>query len=445
MMIGPSIRRLTALICVGLALVACSSTAKPIGSTVKGTRIAVLDQANDKNNDFIKEAVPDTKPQLAPNFENAAWPQAGYDAAHVLPNAGLGDHPREVWRVDVGNGSDSDYKLLARPVVSHGHIYTMDARGLVTAFETAKGHQLWEFNSTPEDQEDTIGGGIGVDGDTVYATTGFGEVIALGADNGKVKWRHSLQKPVRAAPTIADGRVYAVTIDNEMTVLDAGNGDVMWHHNGIAESATLMGASNPAVEGDSVVIAYSSGEIYNLRAENGRVSWNYALSAATQGGALPGISDIRGLPVIDHDRVIAVSHSGHAASIDHRTGDRNWEADIGGINTPVVSGDTVFILSNDNQLVALSRESGRVLWGHELQKLSDPKKKDSDKVSWAGPVMAGSRLWLTNSLGQLVSFSAVDGKQIDSIDIDKPSYIAPIVADRTIYVVTDNGELLALR
>jgi len=425
------------------ALTACSSTAKPIGSTVKGTRVAVMEETKGATPD---KDLQDTKPQLLPVFENAAWPQAGYDAVHVMPNAALADHPHEIWRADIGNGSDSDFKLLARPVVSHGLIYTMDSRGLISAFETKNGHEVWEFNTTPEDQEeDTMGGGLGVDGDTVYATTGFGEVIALSADNGKVKWRHSLMKPVRAAPTIADGRVYGVTIDNELTALDAGTGDMLWRHNGIAESATLMGASNPAVVGDSVVIAYSSGEIYNLRAENGRVSWNYALSTATQVGALPAIADIRGLPVIDRDRVIAIGHSGRIASIDHRTGDRDWETDIGGINTPIADGDTVFILSNDNQLVALTRESGRIIWVHELQKRADPKEKDSDKLSWTGPILAANRLWLTNSLSQLVSFATDDGNQVDVIDIGDPSYITPIVADRTIYVVTNKGELVALK
>lgn len=424
-------------------LAACGGNGAMKGSTVKGTRIAILDESKTISAD---KELQGTHPELSGVVNNAAWPQVGYDTAHVMPNASLSEHYKEVWRSDIGDGSNSDYKLLARPVVSQGRIYTMDSRGVVSAFEVTEGDNLWTTDTSPEDhKEDTIGGGVAIEGDTLYATNGFGEVLALSIADGKIKWRHSLMNPVRAAPTIAGGRVYAVTIDNELSTLDAHTGELLWQHRGISESATLMGASSAAVVNDSVIIAYSSGEVYNLRAENGRASWNYALTTTAQVGSLPAIADIRGLPVIDNDRVFAVSHSGRTAAIDHRTGDRDWEVDIGGVNTPVVSGDTLFILSNDSQLVALARETGRVIWSQQLQTLEDPTDKESDRVFWTGPVLADNRLLLVNSLGQLVAFSADNGVQMDLLDIGDPSYVAPIVADKTVYIVTDNGELVALR
>lgn len=414
-----------------------------IGSTVKGTRVALM--KNTKTIEADKD-LQGQKPELPDAVANTAWPQAGYDTAHVLPNVDVATHPKEVWRSDIGEGSDSDFKLLARPVIADGRVFTMDAQGLVTAFDEKTGSSLWSFDTTPEDRdENEIGGGLGVDGDTVYATTGFGEVLALQVSDGKVKWRRLLTNPLRAAPTIADNRVYAVSIDNELQALDARTGEELWHNNGISESATLMGASNPAVVGDSVVVAYSSGEIFNLRAENGRVSWNYALTTPTQVGALPAIADIRGLPVIDRGRVFAISHNGRMAAIDHRTGDRGWETDVGSINTPVVAGDTIFVLTNDGQLVAIARESGRIMWVHDLQHLEDPEDHDSDPVFWTGPVLGGSRLWLTNSMGQLISFSPNDGSQVEAIELEDALYIPPVIAGNTIYVVTDNGYLVALR
>lgn len=426
-----------------LGLGACSGNNNKIGSTVKGTRVAIMDHSKSLQAD---SAVASMKPELPAVVNNDAWPQAGYDSSHVLLHANVGDKPREKWSTSIGQGSSDDFKILARPVVKDGMIFAMDAEGNVTAVAAGDGDVKWNFDTSPEDRDQpAIGGGIGVEGATVYVTTGFGEVIALDAASGKVKWRHSLQNPIRAAPTISGGKVYAVTIDNQLSALNAATGDVEWQHHGITESATLMGASNPAVVGDSVVVAYGSGEIYDLRAENGRVSWNYGLTTPTQIGALPAIADIRGLPIIDRGHVYAISHSGRMASIDQRTGDRAWEADIGGINTPVVAENTIYILSNDGQLIALARDSGRIMWVNELQKLSDPEDKDSDPVFWIGPVLGGNRLWMTNSLGELVSFSPEDGKPIASLDVGDAVYVPPVIANGTIYVVTDNGELVALR
>jgi outer membrane protein assembly factor BamB len=423
-------------------LTACSDNNK-IGTTIKGERLAVIEQAKTISPDKEFEGV---KPTLSQEIVNLSWPQGGYDSEHAMPRAQASAHPRIVWETSLGEGSNADFKLLAEPVVSRGVVYTMDAEGLVSSFDAKNGKEKWERDTAPQDDENpAIGGGLAVDGDTVYATTGKGFVCALQAKTGEIKWRKALLKPLRAAPTVADGRVYVVSIDNELNALNAANGEILWHQSGIAESATLMGASSPAVQGDFVAVAYTSGEIFSLRVQNGRMSWNYSLASPAQAGALPAIADIRGLPVIDRGRVYAISHSGRFAAIDQRSGDRVWEADIGGINTPVVNGDSVFVYGGDGQLIALARENGRAIWVAPLPQHIDPNDKTSDALVWAGPVLAGEKLWMVNSQGVLASFSPEDGSPADTVDLGAPLYLPPVVADRTFYIVTDEGTLVALR
>ncbi len=422
---------------------ACDTEGNKIGSTIKGTRVAVIEQTKTLEADKDMGGV---KPTLPHMIVNMSWPQSGYDSEHAMPYAELSPHPHIVWKQSIGEGSSSDFKLLAHPVVDKGIIYTLDAQGLVRAINAKTGQVKWEYDTTPKGSDDkAIGGGLAIDGGTLYVTSGFGDVFALDAGKGSVKWVKSLLKPLRAAPTVADNRIYVVSIDNQLSALSAATGDVLWHQEGIAESATLMGASSPAVSGDSVVVAYNSGEIFDLRVQNGRVSWNYSLSAATQVGALPAIADIRGLPVLDRGRMFAISHSGRMAAVDLRTGDRVWENEIGGIDTPVVAGDTVFVYGGDSQLMALSRDTGRVMWVKPLAKHVDSSDKDSDRLVWTGPVLAGERLWMVNSLGMLASFSPNDGAPIDSIDLGAPLYLPPLVVDQALYIVADDGTLIALR
>jgi len=424
-------------------LAACAGDANKIGATVKGERVAVLEQASVLEADPGLEGTAPSFPRAIINF---SWPQAGYDSEHVLPSVQASTAPHVLWKADIGEGSSSDYKLLAHPVADRTTIYTMDAEGRVRAFDIITGRLKWERNTAPENSEDpAMGGGIAVDGDTLYATTGFGDVCALDVKTGAITWRKALLNPLRAAPTVADNRVYVSGIDNDLNAMSAANGDILWHQAGIAESATLMGASSPAVQGDFVAMAYNTGEIFGLRSQNGRISWNYSLAAPAQIGALPAIADIRGLPVLDRGRVYAISHSGRIAAIDQRTGGRVWENDIGGIDTPVVSGDMVFVYGGESQLIALTRDSGRPLWVASLPKREDPRDKDSDSIVWTGPILAGEKLWMVNSEGKLVSFSPQNGQKESEIDLGEPVYLSPIVVDRTFFVVTDHGTLIALR
>ncbi|MEI7610686.1 MAG: PQQ-binding-like beta-propeller repeat protein, partial [Rhodospirillaceae bacterium] len=204
-------------------------------------------------------------------------------------------------------------------------------------------------------------------------------------------------------------------------------------------------AVSPAADANALVAPYSSGEVTAIRVENGRPLWQDNLASVRRSGALSGLSDIRGLPVIDRGLVFAVSHSGRTVAIDERTGARVWEAEIGGVNTPWPAGDYLFLVSNDNELVALQRETGHIRWAKPLERLEDPENKKSTPVVWAGPVMAGDRLWLVGSNETLISLSPADGAILSTLELPHRSYLAPVVAKATLYVLTDDGTLVAYR
>ncbi len=411
---------------------------------IEGERIAVLQPARRTVMD-AQMADPASMSLPEPAII-ADWPQSGGTPTHRMDHHALGDTLSRVWSSDIGSGSDKSYKLLATPVIARSTVYTMDSRGSVSAFSAVDGDRLWTQDTTPEKADsDAIGGGIAFDQDMIYATTGFGEVLALRAQDGAIVWRRSVEKPLRAAPTVADGRVFVIDIENTTHAIDTKTGLILWHHKGIAENATLLGASSPAVNDATVVVAYSSGELFGLRSQNGRVVWSEVLSMARKTGALPAIADIRGLPVINDGRVYAISHSGRSIALAERTGNRLWDADVGGINTPAVTGNVLYTVTLRNELVAMDRQSGGIIWTKQLAQREDDEDRDSDPVTWWGPVLANGRLWLTNSLGELVAFSAMNGSESFKDEYASSFSLPPVVADKTLYLLSDSGDLMALR
>src|ERR1700743_777397 len=98
-----------------LALAACGPDAK-IGSTVKGKREAILLQSHKVEADKDLNA---TKPVVPPIDVVKEWPEPGYNAAHKPPNAAIEPKPQEIWSAGIGEGSDSDFKLLSQPVTGN--------------------------------------------------------------------------------------------------------------------------------------------------------------------------------------------------------------------------------------------------------------------------------------------------------------------------------------
>ncbi|MEM7070589.1 MAG: PQQ-binding-like beta-propeller repeat protein [Pseudomonadota bacterium] len=180
-----------------------------------------------------------------------------------------------------------------------------------------------------------------------------------------------------------------------------------------------------------------------LRTTNGRVLWSDTLTAARQLEGLSNFSDIRGMPVIDRGLVLAISFGGRMNAIDMQSGSRIWSKRIGGVQMPWVAGDFIFVVSNDNELVALLRDNGAIRWVRPLQKWTDEDQEE--RVAWSGPILANGQLILVNQIGQMVFISAKDGTINQTFNIGASLRTLPIIAQNTLFILDENGSLRAWR
>ncbi len=406
-----------------------------------GDRIAVLRSDSVIEADPRLAGVPIVLP--AP-IDNSDWPQPGGTPDHAIGHVALGEGTRRQWTANVGAGSDRNHRMLSPPVVAAGRVYAMDARCRVTAVDAENGERVWSVDLTSERGKGGFGGGVAFAGGILFAATGCGQVVALDAARGEEIWRRDARAPSRGAPTIYDGKVFVTTLDNRLEAIDARTGEPLWTHTGMAEIAGILGSASPAGGGGLVIVPYSSGELFALRADNGRMVWGDSLAAVRRSDVVSELADIRGLPVLYQGLVIAASHSGRAAGIDARSGNRVWDQDYGSINMPWVAGEFFYLVTTDNQLIAAQIADGRVRWARSMQAFRNPERRE-DRVVWAGPILAGGRLVLVSSLGQAVFLSPQTGEELGRIDLPARTVIPPVVAGRTLYILSDNGTLSAYR
>lgn len=445
------LRRLIAIlpaIAFALALGGCDTLKDWFSSgdkktKLKGERIPVLIADRSIKPD---SRIQDLAVELPKAQDNPDWPQSGGNPAHDMQNLALGEELKQIWRSSIGSGKSNEWKHLAAPVIGDGRIYTMNTDAVVRAFDPKDGSRLWETDMKPEGDvgKGDVGGGLAYGEGMLFVTNNYGEALALDPKTGDIKWRRSLSGPTRAAPTVGGGRVFVVTTDNQLHALNVKDGTVQWTHSGLSEVTGLLGAASSAYDNGVLIAPYTSGEIYALRADNGRELWSDTLAAVRRVDAVSGIADIRGNPVIDRDRVIAVGNSGRMVAIDLRSGGRVWEDPIGGITMPWVVGSFVFVVTSDNQLICLTRQDGRVRWLTQLDRWENPEKK-RDPILWVGPVLAGGKLILVSTSEKLISVSPLTGEIESTIDTDDPVSVPPIVANGTLYILTDAGDLRAYR
>ena len=407
-----------------------------------GNRVPILVSENPVETD---KTIADVQVLLPAPAVNDSWTQPGGNAAKVMGQLQLGASPVRLWSAQINGGSDRE-RLAAAPVIAENKLFVVDVDAVVHAFAADTGAPLWTAALAKGKQyrNARFGGGVSYDDGQVYATDGLGDVVALKAADGTEVWRAKPGGPLRGSPTVANGVVYALSQDDQLFALDQAKGTVSWAAQGTAETQGVFGVAAPAAGQGSVVAGFSSGELNAYRYENGRQLWQDALSRTSISTSVSSIADIDAAPVIDQGRVYAVGQGGRMVALELGTGRRLWEQNLAGISTPWLAGEWLFVVTDDARLVCLSGASGKARWIAQLPRFRNLKKK-SGPIIWFGPVLAGNRLILTNSQGQLVFANPNDGSIASTTPGKTPYTLPPVVANQVLYTLDQKGRIAAYR
>jgi outer membrane protein assembly factor BamB len=408
-----------------------------------GERISVFNDRREIEPDKDAASIQVTLP--AP-VVNDSWPQSGGFANYAMQHLAIGDSPQVVWTADVGAGSSSSRILTTPPVVADGKVFAKDAESTVSAYDENTGQRIWSVTLKPEKARDTdeFGGGLAWYAGKLFVTTGFAEVFCLDPNTGTEVWTSTVSAPIRGAPLVFGDRVFTISIDNKLHAMAAIDGSDLWNFSALQEVAGYVGGNSPAGSGESIVAPFTSGELVAFRLDNGRPVWNESLvGPRREARAFGNLADIRGRPVIDRSLVLAMGSAGTLTAIDLHSGQRQWERNIGGNQTPWVAGRFVFVITASADVVALERDTGKVKWVTPLSQDQDESRRKP--ILWGGPVLASDRLLIAGSTGEMLSLSPYTGEIIGKLDLREPMRLAPVVANRMIFVLAASGRLIALR
>ena len=424
---------------------------KEIAAAEKAGRIAMVsaDSLLEADADLVATAV------ILPDASSvSAWAQAGQSAAKTPGHVRAGDDFDVVWKWSAGAGSDTNRALTAAPVADNGRIFLIDAKQTVFAVDAETGKTIWkkELDSGNKRDKRAFGGGLAVAGDKLVVASGYGFVTALDIMSGASIWKRVTEAPMTGSPSIHDGRIFIVSNNNEFSALRLEDGAIEWTDQAIAESARVLSSPSPAAVDDLVVTPYSSGEVIAYLPANGRRLWSDSLTRAGRFTPISAINDIASRPVLANGLVFASSQSGVLAAIDGRSGTRVWALPFGTTQAPALSGEFLFAVGVDGQLVCVEAATGRVVWVQQLQQFEKVKKRKG-RISYSGPLIASNRLVVLSSDGRLLAYSPQNGELSEEKQLVKTGrfssgagfFLEPIAYDGRLILLADNGTLFSVR
>ncbi|WP_317617575.1 PQQ-like beta-propeller repeat protein [Sphingomonas daechungensis] len=250
----------------------------------------------------------------------------------------------------------------------------------------------------------------------------------------------STSQRLASSAVVGDGRVY--TIDTQATVraFDAQTGATAWSTQFGFEktnTASLFGGG----------VAYDNGKIY---ASNG-LGYVAALDARN-GGIIWQVhptGPIRGAPTVVGDSLYVITQDNQIYALKTADGATDWSqsaaleiAGVFGSASPAVGQGTVVAGFSSGELNAYRYENGRLVWQDQLARTTIRTSVASISDVDADPVIDNSQVLAVGQGGRMVAIDLLTGQRQWELNIAGIS--TPWVAGEWVFVVTDDGKIICI-
>lgn len=251
---------------------------------------------------------------------------------------------------------------------------------------------------------------------------------------------NSLTARLASAPVVAGGRVYTIDTLGAVRAFDGSTGAQLWASQTPSEkgnTASLYGGG----------IAFDNGRIY---ATNGL---GYVAAIDVRNGGLiwqvRPTGPLRGAPTVTNDSVYVISQDNQIYSLKESDGSTNWSqaaslevAGVFGSASPAVGQGTVVAGFSSGELNAYRYENGRQVWQDALQRTSIRTSVSSLSDIDADPVIDSGQVLAVGQGGRMVALDLVTGQR--QWELNLAGISTPWVVGDWIFVVTDEAKLICI-
>jgi outer membrane protein assembly factor BamB len=369
----------------------------------------------------------------------------------------IGSEDKNLYAVDVNTGKKRwQFKtggaVHSSPALSNNTVFVGSFDGYFYALDFATGKQKWKLQTAGEKRiGDTSYWGMkpsdmymedlwdcflsspivekNEEGYVLYFGSSDGNLYAVDAGNGSIKWKFKTQGSIHASPTLYNGTIYIGGWDTYLYAINARTGKEQWKFK-TGEQMGMTGIqSSVAAENGVVYFGARDAHLYALDALNGNLLWKYD----AKGSWIIGSAVLK-----EHVLYVGTSDSYLLLALDAETGKEKYRLKMNGyvFGTPAVTGGTAYIGDFTGNLYALDLASK----GRRWNRFSTESRKQHAEL-----VLKNDTLdFKYAAKGGDLSFYSVNKKVMDDFYSLGSIVSSPVVKDDIIYFGSADGYLYAL-
>jgi outer membrane protein assembly factor BamB len=356
------------------------------------------------------------------------------DPMSAIPREPLGEDRLSLrWKhVLLDRREDMSPQEFATPTLWSDTVYTGSSSGELVALRASTGDLRWrkkigQINSRPA-----------MDGGLMYVGTEDGALFCLDAQTGEEKWTYQSRGPIGQMPLVSGNLVVFANEGDQVIALDSITGAFKWLYKAdTPEENTLRGHAGVSTDGDLFFTGFANGNLVALRRDTGSVAWLQSLK-----GEASAFFDVDATPVVIDETVYVTSSSGGVYALDKTSGLVRWRTPLWDASLPSVSGNVggltsdgtfLYVMVADLGIHALDLQ-GNVVWRVGANKGGEP----------ATPVVAGDLVLYTLAKDGLYLARRRSGAIVEYWDPGDGISASPAVtSDGRMYLISNRGILYA--
>ena len=334
------------------------------------------------------------------------------------------------WKASVGKGHEG-LGIALNPTTDGETVYAASFNGNVIAINANNGRKIWkqsfDFSFTA--------GPTYKDGILVLGTNN-GELINIDSMTGEILWTTTVSSEILAPVAIKDDQIFVRSVDGNLTAFLSDNGSLMWTANHRVPRLSLRGTTSPEVFANAVLSGFDDGKVSSYDIVDGSLLWETMLTPPGGRTEIEKINDIDAPMTIVGNELYVGSYQGALAALALESGDIIWLTEASIYAGMAVDEDAVFVSESDGSVMALSRFTGREIW-----------KKDNLLNRYpSAPVIIGDSIIVGDLEGYLHWLDKESGETQQRISIGKDKISSvPLVMEDTVIVQTDGGNLVSVK
>ncbi|MDU6925946.1 outer membrane protein assembly factor BamB [Franconibacter helveticus] len=348
--------------------------------------------------------------------------------------------PQTAWSTSVGDGIGDFYSNL-HPAFLDGTVYAADRHGIVKAMNIADGKEVWRVDLSEKtgwlsrNRPALLSGGVTVAGAHAYIGSEKAQIYALNTADGTIAWQTRVAGEALSRPVVSDGLVLVHTSNGILQALNESDGAVKWTVNLDMPSLSLRGESAPTSAYGAAIVGGDNGRVSAVLMQQGQMIWQQRISQATGATEIDRLSDVDTTPVVVNGVVYALAYNGNLTALDLRSGQIMWKRELGSVNDFIVDGGRIYLVDQNDRLLALNTEGGVTLW----------TQSDLLHRNLTAPALYNGYLVVGDSEGYMHWINTDDGRFVAQQKVDGSGFLTePVVANDKLLIQAKDGTLYAI-